>query len=130
MRVTGLDIVDTWATYIKTTFPNVRFVQADAYEHDAVYDIVVSTHAIEHIPDPVRFARRMQEMARLAVFISAPFNEPADRLTQGHINVIDDEFVAQLDPLEAHVHQSACWGAFMTPRYDSITLRLEGLAGR
>ena len=130
MKVTGLDIVDTWATYITTTFPNVRFVQADAYEHDRVYDIVLSTHAIEHIPDPVRFCRRMQEMARLAVFVSAPFNEPADRLTQGHINVIDDAFVAELDPVEAHVHQSACWGAFTTPRYDSITLRLEGLVER
>ena len=128
MKVTALDIVDTWATYIRTTFPNVRFVQGDAYEHPKVYDIVVSTHAIEHIPDPVRFCRRMQEMARLGVFVSAPFNEPADRLTSGHINVIDDAFVAALDPLESHVHKSACWGAFTTPRYDSITLRLAGLA--
>jgi SAM-dependent methyltransferase len=128
MRLSALDIVDDYAAYFAVNFPDIKFFVEDAFDHQKTYDIVISTHAIEHIADPVGFCRRLQELARGAVFVSAPFNEPADKLTKGHINVIDDALVEKLGADEVHIHKSAVWGAFVDPPYDSVIVRLPGLA--
>lgn len=128
MQVTALDIDARYGRYLRTISPYVRFVREDLFEHDATYDFVVSSHVIEHVPDPVGFSRRMQELARHAVFVAAPYREPADDLTAGHISVIDESVVDKLDATEVTVFHSVSWGAFKEPPYESVIARLPGLA--
>ncbi len=129
-RVSALDINDLYAQYISTIAPHVRFIKSDIFDHDKTYDVVVSSHVIEHVPDPVGFCRRLQQMARLAVFVSAPYNEPAAGITKGHVNIIDEATVAQLGADEVTIMQSASWGPFKDPPYESVIARLPGLADR
>ena len=126
MQVSGLDIRDYYATYFAAHFPDLPLVIEDVFDHHTKYDIVVTSHAIEHIPDPLGFCRRLQEMARLAVFVSAPFNEPPGQLAAGHINIIDDAFLEQLQADQVVIHKSVSWGAFKDPPYESIIARLPG----
>ncbi len=69
-------------------------------------------------------------MARLAVFVSAPYNEPAEGITKGHVNIIDEATVAQLGADDVTIMKSASWGPFKDPPYDSVIARLPGLANR
>lgn len=129
LKVTALDIVPSFEWYLKATTPRVRFVQEDLFDHAGRYDIVIASHVIEHVPDPLPLIRRMQDVARHAVFVVAPFKEPADNLTQGHVNVIDEAFVEAMEPLEWTTMHSASWGAAMDPPYEMLIARLPGRAG-
>jgi 2-polyprenyl-3-methyl-5-hydroxy-6-metoxy-1,4-benzoquinol methylase len=128
MNVTALDISPAYQHYIPAITPYVPFVREDVFDHDRTYDIVIASHVIEHIEDPVPFVRRLQELARLAVFVVAPFNEPADNLTTGHVGVIDEALVTELDPTEWSTMHSVSWGAFMDPPYEMLIARLPGRA--
>lgn len=128
MRVTALDISDTYRDYFRAVCRYVRFVHEDLNDHDRVYDIVLASHVIEHVPDPIPFCRLMQARSRGRVFVIAPFNEPADRLTPGHINVLDEEFLEELDPLEVDRVPSAAWGPWEEPPYEMFIAQLAPLA--
>ena len=62
----------------------------------------------------------------MAVFIVAPFNEPADHLTNGHVGVIDSDTVKQLAPDTFSVTNSVAWGAFHDPPYEMLITQLPG----
>lgn len=128
MRVSALDIDDSYARYIATITPHVRFIKADIFDHDKQYDFVLSSHVIEHVPEPVEFCRRLQELARIAVLVSAPYNEPIEDLTAGHVNVIDEATVEKLGADKVTIMKSVSWGAFKNPPYDSVIAQLPGLA--
>lgn len=128
LKVTALDIVPAFRWYLAATTPLVRFVQADLFDHEETYDVVIASHVIEHVPDPMPLIRRMQEVARLGVLIAAPFEEPADQLTSGHVNVIDRAFVEAMEPTTWTTMHSASWGAFMDPPYEMLIARLPGRA--
>jgi SAM-dependent methyltransferase len=129
MNVSGLDISRLYQRYIPTITEYVPFIRADVFSHEGTYDIVIASHVIEHLADPIPFCRRLQELARLAVFIVAPFKEPADNLTKGHVGVIDDDIVKQLDPDTFTVTNSVSWGAFHDPPYEMLIAQLPGKAG-
>jgi SAM-dependent methyltransferase len=128
MNVTALDISTLYKYYLPTISPYVNFVQADVFKHKKTYDIVIASHVIEHLTDPIPFCRRLQDIAAKAVFIVAPFKEPADALTRGHAGVIDDDTVAALAPDSYSVVHSAAWGAFKNPPYQMLIAQLAGRA--
>ena len=128
MRVTAVDVVEHYFDYIRVTSPLVNTMRADVFTMDQRFDLVLASHVIEHVPDPVRFCRRLQQLARECVFVVAPYNEPRDRLTKGHRNVIDAALVEQLDADDVHVMKSVAWGAFCDPPYEMLIARLPGRA--
>jgi SAM-dependent methyltransferase len=128
LTVSALDISRQYEHYIPAITPHVPFIRENVFNHQRRYDIVIASHVIEHLSDPVPFVRRLQEIARLAVFIAAPFNEPADNLTKGHVTVIDEQLVKELDPVEWHTIHSVSWGAFLDPPYEMLIARLAGTA--
>jgi SAM-dependent methyltransferase len=130
MNVSALDISRLYQRYIPAITEYVPFIREDVFSHEGTYDIVIASHVIEHLTDPVPFCRRLQELARLAVFIVTPFNEPADNLTKGHVGVIDEEVVKQLDPETFTVTNSVAWGAFHDPPYQMLIAQLPGKAGQ
>ena len=105
MRVTTLDISDAYRDYIHAMCWYVSFVHGDLKDHTHVYDLVIACHAIEHVPDPLQFCRLLQERSRGGVFF-APYAEPADQLTPGYLNVLDDDFLYQLEPISVELAQS------------------------
>jgi SAM-dependent methyltransferase len=128
MNVSALDISRQYERYIPAITPHVPFIRENVFDHQRRYDIVIASHVIEHLSDPVPFVRRLQEIARLAVFIVAPFNEPADNLTRGHVTIVDEQLVKELDPVEWHTMHSVSWGAFVDPPYEMLIARLAGTA--
>lgn len=128
MRISALDISPVYKHYLPAITPHVPFIVEDVFDHQKTYDIVIASHVIEHMTDPIPFCRRLQEVARLAVFIVAPFNEPADNLTKGHFGVIDEGIVEAIKPEWYEVVHSAAWGAFLDPPYEMLIARLPGQA--
>jgi SAM-dependent methyltransferase len=128
MNVKALDISPLYRNYIRSITSRIPFIADDIFVHEGRYDIVIASHVIEHVPDPVAFVRRLQDLARIAVFIVAPFNEPADNLTKGHVNVIDETMVQAMQPTWHRAINSVSWGAFVEPPYEMLIAELPGLA--
>jgi SAM-dependent methyltransferase len=127
-KVSALDVSAHYQRYLPTVDPNVPFIKANVFDHQHSYDIVIASHVIEHLDDPVPFCRRLQEIARLGVFVVCPFEEPADRLTRGHVRSIDEDLVARLQPEWHTAVRSVAWGAYADPPYRMLIARLPGLA--
>lgn len=131
LQVTGLDIVDDYQPHLRLFCPYITHRVADIYELDErkdTYDLVISSHTVEHVPEPLKFIRRMQTLARKRVFITAPFNEPEEGRTEGHINSFDDRFLASLEAVSLTKLHSPAWGAFIDPPYEVFIAELPPLA--
>jgi len=129
LSVTGLDITEVHANHIRLTCPFMGHMVSDIYQlpDDQQWDIVICSHTIEHVPEPLAFCRRLRELARHRVFVAAPFEERADILTNGHINIFDEAFLQELGPLSVAKVKSAAWGAFLDPPYEMFIAELEGV---
>lgn len=128
--VRTIDIEATYQNYIGSKHPYVeKALVGDIYLHEDSYDVVVCSHVIEHVPDPARFIRRLQSLARYKVVLCAPWQEPSDSLSPGHVNSFDEDFLAQLEVESFSLKNSVGWGYFLRPRYSVMILTLPGHAG-
>lgn len=95
VSMTMLDNSAEYGEWCGRFHPKVRFLKADIFRHGEKYDFVVCSAVIEHVEEPLAFVGRMQGMARWRLFVYAPYNE-RPLSDYGHINTIDDGFLAQL----------------------------------
>jgi 2-polyprenyl-3-methyl-5-hydroxy-6-metoxy-1,4-benzoquinol methylase len=128
LRVTALDVNDLYELYIAAACRHVRFIKQNIFRLDRTYDIVIASHVIEHVPEPLAFCRQLQRLATGAVFIVTPFKEPEENRTQGHINSFDESFVEELAPKSFQIVNSESWGRFMEPPYEMLIAELDPLA--
>lgn len=128
MRVTALDIEDSFHVYAKIACPYIMHTVEDLNDHHCTYDIVVCSHVIEHVPNPGEFVAMLQRAARGRVILAAPYMEPEENRTIGHINSLDGSFIASLNPEEFVLMESEAWGRGMSPRYKMFVAVLPGLA--
>lgn len=128
LRVTGLDIRDDYRSHVRLFCPYISHVVNDIYLFEQTFDMVISSHTIEHVPNPGQFCRRLQELAKHRVFIVAPFDEPEEGRTIGHINSFDDSFIASLNPIRVLKMENPAWGYFLNPRYKMFIAELPGVA--
>lgn len=128
LNVTAVDIVDHYHAYIRLIGRHMCHKVDDIFRMTERFDIVIASHVIEHVHDPVGFCHRLRELAKQVVFIVAPFNEPRDRLTKGHRNVINDTTIAELKPTRTIIMNSVSWGAFYDPPYEMVIAELPGLS--
>jgi hypothetical protein len=126
--VTTVDVDDSYQRYIRVIGRHIDHRIGNIYTMNETYDLVTASHVIEHVLQPLQFCRRLQELARGAAFIVAPFNEPRDRLTVGHRNVIDHAFLEELQPRWYEIVHSPGWGAFFDPPYEMLIAELTGAA--
>jgi SAM-dependent methyltransferase len=129
MRVHAIDIRPTWKAYVEAMCPHVAsFLVGDIFKLERTFNAVVCSHVIEHVPDPVAFCRRLQQIATGRVFIATPYEEPEVGRTKGHIHSFTRDFVDTIKPACWRVVESPAWGAMKTPRWGVLVLELQGLA--
>lgn len=126
-KVETIDIRSDYVPYAKIFAPHTRPFVGDVFDLDRVYDIVIASHVIEHVSNPVAFCRRLQAISKGIVLICAPFKEDRSMMTSGHINVFDQEFLDELGG-DIRTVRSAGWGQFMEPPYEMFIARLPGSA--
>jgi 2-polyprenyl-3-methyl-5-hydroxy-6-metoxy-1,4-benzoquinol methylase len=128
LRVTALDVNDDYQLYIAGACRHVRFLKHDIFRLERTYDIVVASHVIEHVPEPLAFCRQLQRLATGAGFIATPFKEPEENRTQGHVKSFDESFVDELAPVSFEIVNSEAWGRFTEPPYEMLIAELHPLA--
>lgn len=109
MEVTGIDIVNPFKDYIELCYPSVNFIQKNIFDisDDEVWDLVICSHVIEHLEEPLPFIERLRQLTSGYALIACPYNEQP--LRSGHIQTINDEFIAKVNPIEHYVYTNFCW---------------------
>ncbi len=76
LDITAIDLHDKFALLKELIAPGVEFLVGDIYKLEKrTWDTVVASHVIEHVPRPLDFVRRLQQLARDYVIIACPWNE-------------------------------------------------------
>ena len=110
LKVSALDIHAKLKGLKDIIAPEIEFIVADLFSlKNRKFDVVIASHVIEHVPNPVAFMRQMQCIANDFVMIAAPWKE-AYPLSGSHINVIDEQLVAAVSAEELQVYTNYCWG--------------------
>lgn len=128
IEVDTIDIDKSFQAYQIARWPHIRqAIIGDIFEiGDHTYDIVICSHTIEHLADPVAFARKLSRIARHYAFFYCPYAE--DDPIPGHRRV-DDTLLERLQPLERRVLPSWWW---RTPKQqgmqDCVFFVLQGAA--
>lgn len=129
LDVSTIDIRGGYKNLISMESPNIKnHIVGDLFKLDLQFDYVSCSHVIEHVPDPVNFVKRLQEIASKRVFILTPWKEREDILTKGHCNIFNEKFIEELGNPEYRTYRSIAWGAFLKPPYEVLFLNLPGLA--
>lgn len=109
LHVSAIDITDKFLPLKDILAPDVRFIKGNIFDVDETWDIVIASHVIEHVPDPEKFARRLQEIARDFVIIACPWREDP-LVTPGHINTIDKAFTLKIGARGLQIFTNYSWG--------------------
>lgn len=125
LQVAALDIESRLALMKEIVAPEVEFICGNLYKlENRIFDVVIASHVVEHVPEPEKFMRAMQELARDFVIIAAPWKEEFP-LTGSHINVVDESLVAAVGGEDLQVFTNYCWGK----NRNVCLFKLSGLAG-
>lgn len=125
--VSTIDFKPRNKKFARTFLRYIRPHYGDIFKHEAVYDIVIASHVIEHVSDPLAFVRRMREMSRGIAIVCAPYREPHAAMSPAHINSIDDDFIRNLNAERVEIVRSPGWGQFKEPPYEMFAAVLKGL---
>ncbi|MEZ5922474.1 MAG: methyltransferase domain-containing protein [Parvularculaceae bacterium] len=110
LNVTAVDIVDRFSILRRLVAPGVEFLKQDIFEiDDRKWDFVIASHVIEHVPNPLKFVRRLQVLANDFVIIAAPWQESPLK-TPGHINTISKSLVRQMGARNLTIFTNYTWG--------------------
>lgn len=114
--VTALDIEDRFLVYAKKKFPWISsYIVKDINDLGGTWDIVVCSHTIEHVPNYREFIDKLRMRAKKFVVLLAPYNEAGCKLIkdikmcEGHINSIDHDAIAELEPQVLKIYRSLVW---------------------
>jgi hypothetical protein len=126
LKVSALDIESRLAVMKEIVAPEIEFICGDLYKlKNRIFDFIIASHVVEHVPNPMSFIRAMQEISRDFVIIAVPWMEEFP-LTGSHINVIDKAFVDGVGGQDLQVYTNYCWG-----KHRQVCMfKLPGLAGR
>jgi len=126
MSVTSLDINDLYERYIEVACRYISFEKQNVFAVKRPYDIVVASHVVEHVREATAFCEQLQNCATGAVFIAAPYEEPADNLTSGHVHSLGADFLGRLETRRVDIIESRAWGNFISPPYKMFIAELPG----
>jgi SAM-dependent methyltransferase len=106
--VDTIDIDPTFHEYRSSRWPRLRQnLVGDVFSLSAKsYDIIVCSHTVEHLSEPIPFCRKLQAVAKNWVFIYCPYNEINP--IPGH-HTVNDALIDQLMPVEKRILPSWWW---------------------
>lgn len=110
LEVSAIDITNKFDLLRQVLCPDVKFIHSDVYASmPQVWDTIICSHVIEHVPGPQKFLRRLQELSRDFVLVACPWEEfPLS--TRGHINTIDQALVDEVGGIDTKVFVNYNWG--------------------
>lgn len=110
LDITALDIVSSFRMLQHLMVPEIEFLIQDIYSiKKRSWDFVICSHVIEHVPQPLQFLRRCQELARDFVLVACPWQE-FPITTKGHVNTIDSALVEAAGGDNLTVYRNYMWG--------------------
>ncbi len=110
LEVTAIDIVNNFEMLQKLIAPEVEFLVQDIFSvKERVWDFVICSHVIEHVPDPMPFLRQAQSLARDFVLVACPWEENP-LTTRGHVNTIHPTFVEKAGGTDLNIYTNYMWG--------------------
>ena len=109
VKATALDIDGNYQLYAQNHYPLVRYMVGDIFNmsFENLFDIVIASHTIEHVSDPVKFIKRLQELSSGHVIVACPFEEK--NLIDGHIHSFNEQFFKDTEALRLEVYTSTAW---------------------
>jgi ubiquinone/menaquinone biosynthesis C-methylase UbiE len=123
IKVDALELMSSLEAYARAKYPFINYITADVRNLPPVanWDIVLCSHTLEHVEEPAVFLKHLQRLARSRVVIYTPYNE-IDRI-EGHINTIDDRFLATVGASGKRILKSPAW----KPDSSCVIFSLPGL---
>lgn len=108
--VTCADIDPTYAAYSRAQNPLVEYLNADAFKAGRQWDIVICSHVVEHVPQPLAFVEQLRRIAKRHVVLAFPYAEDPQQLIPGHVNSLNHDFIRALRPSRTEVFEGLYWG--------------------
>ncbi len=109
LDVTCADIDSTYRDYSLARHPLVEYLTADALSAGRRWDVVVCSHVVEHVPDPLAFVQRLRAVATRFIVLAFPYHEDRASLIPGHLHSLGHEFLRALRPLQHEVYDGLFW---------------------
>ena len=124
LEITAVDIEENFELLRQIVAPEIEFILSDIYNlTDRSWDFSIASHVIEHVPDPLKFVHRLQEISKDFVIIATPWNENPI-ITPGHVNTISKELVRDMGARDLSIFTNYSWGK----NREVCTFWLPGLA--
>ncbi|SAL19702.1 hypothetical protein AWB68_00677 [Caballeronia choica] len=107
--VTAIEIDPTFQPAAERDFPDIEALTGDAFSlgDGRRWDIVMSSHTIEHVEDPRAFLRGMQSICNKMAIVACPFEE--ENLIRWHRNRITYGMLSEAGFHDIHVYRSTHW---------------------
>ncbi len=110
LEVSALDIADDFALLGELVAPDVELLVGDISSvRGRAWDMVIASHVVEHVEDPVGFMRHLQGLAREFVVIACPWRE-RPIVTPDHVSTIDKEVVMAAGARDLTIYTNFSWG--------------------
>lgn len=106
--VTGIDM-DPQFVESAASYPDIEALCGDAFAlpDNRKWDVVMSSHTIEHVNDPSMFLDKMSRLARRMVVVACPFEE--QNLIRWHLNSINYHLLSEHGFHDMQVYRSPHW---------------------
>jgi trans-aconitate methyltransferase len=112
-QVTALDLDASALEVARSEYPDLEFIAEDMrlFYNIRKWDIVLSSHTIEHTTDPDEFLEGMIKLASQYVIIACPFAE--DNPCVGHVSRFDMQFFDRHKFDVVEIYRSQHWHGSM-----------------
>jgi 2-polyprenyl-3-methyl-5-hydroxy-6-metoxy-1,4-benzoquinol methylase len=76
LHTTAIDIDPTYKDYAAVHSPDVEYLVGDIFDVSLsrTFDVVLCSHTLEHLAEPLPFLRRLQALSKAWVIIACPFD--------------------------------------------------------
>lgn len=110
LEITAVDVVSSFRMLHQLMVPDVEFLIRDIFSIGGrSWDFAICSHVVEHVPDPLKFLARCQELARDFVLVACPWEE-FPITTKGHVNTINKRLVQAAGGEDLHIYTNYMWG--------------------
>ena len=73
--VTGVEIDPMFEKIAAQSYPDITAITGDAFVLEDKFDVVMSSHTIEHVEDPDAFIEGLQSISKGLVVVACPYEE-------------------------------------------------------